>query len=110
MIDGSTLDRYFDPERPWVRGLFDEDIVGLRVKLDDAGSRKLAMLTGWEPRDKKGHRYHNTLVMMNIHFQQEAFYQIRYDLFSRSPQQVGGGFLSQSGRWGGRYPARLGRL
>lgn len=66
MITEETLDKYFKPEHPWVRGLFAEDIVGLGVKLDDATSRRLAKLTGWKPKNDKGHRYHNALVMMNI--------------------------------------------
>lgn len=60
------LDKYFDPEHPWVRGLFTEDIMGLGTKLDDASSQRLAKLTGWKPRDENGHRYHNALLMMDI--------------------------------------------
>lgn len=78
MIDKDTLDKYFVPEHPWVRGLFAEDVIGLGTKLDDASSRKLATLTGWKPRDDEGHRYHNALVMMNITPEDMMYYHM-YD-------------------------------
>lgn len=52
LIDETTFDK--DSKYSWVCGLFADDSVWLRTtNLVNASSRKLAILTGWKPRDKE---------------------------------------------------------
>lgn len=76
MITEKDLDKYFKPEHPWVRNLYCENRAS--EKLDDSSSRRLATLTSWKPRDDKGHRYHNALVMLNI-MPEDVMYHHMYD-------------------------------
>lgn len=76
MITEKDLDKYFKPEHPWVRNLYCEN--GVSEKLNDSSSRRLATLTSWKPRDDKGHRYHNALVMLNI-MPEDVMYHHMYD-------------------------------
>lgn len=71
----SAFGRYFDPEHPWVRGVFDDN--DHRGRMDDTTSYKIASVTGWKgAQDDQRHRYHNAILMMNVTTDDLAYHHL----------------------------------